>query len=214
MLCMDANADLLNPMLQKLLTDNDLFDLVGTKLGSDLPETYARGTKTIDHIFGTAILATAVKRVGYLAYNDRILSDHRGIFIDLCRKILFGEQQPIDKRVSRKLITSNKKGAQQYREHASKTIVSSNIYEIALEIYNFDEDAKAMLEQIDKELNDILLQAEEKIPIHSHIPWSPKLHNAYLIWKYWKIRLSFLLNNRTISPRVLEFMKNITDNHK
>eukprot|EP00978_Attheya_sp_CCMP212_P000032 scaffold97_cov54-Attheya_sp.AAC.2 len=62
MLCMDANADLLDPMLQKLLTDNDLVDLVGTKLGSDLPETYARGTKTIDHIFGTAILATAVKR--------------------------------------------------------------------------------------------------------------------------------------------------------
>eukprot|EP00978_Attheya_sp_CCMP212_P045775 scaffold360121_cov35-Attheya_sp.AAC.1 len=109
MLCMDANAYLLDPMLQKLLTDNDLVDLVGTKLGSDLPETYARGTKTIDHIFGMAILATAVKRVGYLAYNDGILSDHRGIFIDLCRKILFGEQQPIDERASRKLITSNKK---------------------------------------------------------------------------------------------------------
>eukprot|EP00978_Attheya_sp_CCMP212_P000031 scaffold97_cov54-Attheya_sp.AAC.1 len=81
-------------------------------------------------------------------------------------------------------------------------------------VTNFDEDAKAILEQIDKELNDILLQAEEKIPIHSHIPWSPKLHDAYLIWKYWKIRFSFLLNNRPISPRVLEFMKNITDNHK
>eukprot|EP00978_Attheya_sp_CCMP212_P020033 scaffold56873_cov59-Attheya_sp.AAC.1 len=51
MLCIDANADLLDPMLQKLLTDNNLVDLVGTKLGSDLPETYARGTKTIDHIF-------------------------------------------------------------------------------------------------------------------------------------------------------------------
>ena len=98
MLCMDANADLLDTMLQKLLTNNDLVDLVGTQLGTDLPETYARGTKTIDHIFGTELLATAVKRVGYLAYNDGILSDHRGIFINLCRKILFGEQQPIDER--------------------------------------------------------------------------------------------------------------------
>eukprot|EP00978_Attheya_sp_CCMP212_P015600 scaffold40191_cov60-Attheya_sp.AAC.7 len=81
-------------------------------------------------------------------------------------------------------------------------------------VTNFDEDAKAMLEQIDKEMNDILLQAEEKIPVHLHIPWSPKLHNADLIWKYWKIRLSFILNNRTVSPRVLAFMKNITNNHK
>eukprot|EP00978_Attheya_sp_CCMP212_P031831 scaffold121822_cov43-Attheya_sp.AAC.1 len=80
-------------------------------------------------------------------------------------------------------------------------------------VTTFDADAKATLEQIDKELNDILLQVEEKIPIHSHIPWSPKLHNAYLIWKYWKIRLSFLLNNRSISPRVITFMKSITDNH-
>ena len=219
MLCMDANADLLDTMLQKLLTNNDLVDLVGTQLGTDLPETYARGTKTIDHIFGTELLATAVKRVGYLAYNDGILSDHRGIFIDLCRKILFGEQQPIDERASRNLTTSNKKGARQYREHASKEIVSNKIYERALEIEamatnNFDENAKANLEQLDKELNDILLEAEGKIHIHSHIPWSPQLHDAYQIWKYWKIRLSFLLNNRTISSGVLAFMKHITDNHK
>eukprot|EP00978_Attheya_sp_CCMP212_P033265 scaffold133477_cov48-Attheya_sp.AAC.1 len=192
MLCMDANADLLDPMLQNYSQTTTWLILLVQNLDRTFQrETYARSTKTIDHIFGTAILATAVKRVGYLAYNDGILSDHRGIFIGLCRKILFGEQ-PIDKRASRKLITSNKKGARQYREHASKTIVSSNIYERALEIEamsvtNFDEDAKAMLEQIDKELNDILLQVEEKIPIHSHIPWSPKLHNAYLIWKYWKI---------------------------
>eukprot|EP00978_Attheya_sp_CCMP212_P000982 scaffold2053_cov67-Attheya_sp.AAC.1 len=67
MICMDANTDLLDPTLQKLLTDNDLVDLVGTRIGSDLPETYAHDTTTIDHIFGTAILATVVKQEGYLA---------------------------------------------------------------------------------------------------------------------------------------------------
>eukprot|EP00978_Attheya_sp_CCMP212_P004586 scaffold10016_cov54-Attheya_sp.AAC.8 len=104
--------------------------LVANRLGSDLPETYAQGRKIIDHVFGTATLLTLVKRAGYLAYyNDGILSDHHGIFLDLDRNICFGKQQePLEERVPIKLTTSNIQGARQYREHANKTIVSNHIF--------------------------------------------------------------------------------------
>eukprot|EP00978_Attheya_sp_CCMP212_P040409 scaffold220114_cov118-Attheya_sp.AAC.1 len=39
-LCMDANADLQEPHLRKILADTGMVDLVANKLGSELPETY------------------------------------------------------------------------------------------------------------------------------------------------------------------------------
>ncbi len=50
LLCMDANADLQEPHLRKILTDTGMVDLVANKLGSELPETYVNGKRTDDHL--------------------------------------------------------------------------------------------------------------------------------------------------------------------
>ena len=210
-LCMDANADLLEPALQKMLSTTGLIDLVAHQLGSCLPETYVRGKRTIDHIFGTPHIATAVRGAGFLAYNDGIVSDHRGIFLDLCRKTLFGARQNIEEREARRLTTSNKRGAAQYRQSASNSIIMNNLLKRAQDIetaakIEFTEEVEEALESLDQELHQILLDAEDNIDQNSQIPWSPQLHKAYQIWKYWKIRLSYHKTNRNPGSRVIAFM--------
>eukprot|EP00978_Attheya_sp_CCMP212_P042668 scaffold263990_cov30-Attheya_sp.AAC.1 len=140
LLCMDANADVMDKDFQKLLTDTGLVDLMANKLGNQLPETYNRGSTTLDHCFGSPRLAKAVKKAGYLAYNDGIPTDHRGMFLDFNRKLLYGAQQHIVKRPARTLSTKNKIGAKQYRQQASTNISSNNILKRALAI---EEDAKS-----------------------------------------------------------------------
>eukprot|EP00978_Attheya_sp_CCMP212_P030208 scaffold110306_cov31-Attheya_sp.AAC.1 len=67
---------------------------MATHLGAELPETYVRGKKTIDYIFGSARLENAIECAGYFAFkNDGIMSDHRGLCIDFNRAILFGKDQ-------------------------------------------------------------------------------------------------------------------------
>eukprot|EP00978_Attheya_sp_CCMP212_P024289 scaffold76097_cov33-Attheya_sp.AAC.1 len=108
-LCLDANADLLDTEFQDLIRKTELIDLMATRLGADLPETYVRGKKMIDHIFGSPRLEDAIECVGYLAFNDGILSDHRGLFIDFNLSILFGKDQVMAERPQRMLSTKNKR---------------------------------------------------------------------------------------------------------
>eukprot|EP00978_Attheya_sp_CCMP212_P047186 scaffold421252_cov49-Attheya_sp.AAC.2 len=128
-LCLDANAYLLDIEFQDLIIirKTELIDLMATRIGAELPETYVRGKKTIDHIFGSARLENAIECAGYFAFNDGIMSDHRGLFIDFNRAILFGKDQVAAERPQRMLSTKNKKGAAQYRTTASQSILSNNI---------------------------------------------------------------------------------------
>jgi hypothetical protein len=211
-LCLDANADLLDKEFQDLIRKTELIDLMATRLGADLPETYVRGKKTIDHIFGSPRVEGAIECAGYFAFNDGIMSDHRGIFIDFNRAILFGKDQVTAERPQRMLSTKNKKGAAQYRTTASQSILSNNILKRAQDIeaqakIGFTTKVQEDLEVLDTELHNLLLKAEQQIDVHSHLPWSPTLHKAYQVWKYWKVRLSYLKTKRIPGERVNKFLK-------
>jgi hypothetical protein len=219
LLCMDANADVMDKDFQKLLADTGLVDLMAHQLGNQLPETYNRGSTTLDHCFGSPRIAKSVERAGYLAYNDGIQTDHRGMFLDFNRKTLFGAQQSIVEKPARTLSTKNKIGAKQYRQHASIKILSNNILKRALAIEEeaktgFTNELQTELEKVDADLNNILLEAEGQIGTHSYIPWSPELHQAYEIWKYWCIRLSNLKTNRIPGKRAQQLLDRISNKHE
>eukprot|EP00978_Attheya_sp_CCMP212_P007209 scaffold16728_cov60-Attheya_sp.AAC.2 len=191
---MDANADVMDKDFQKLLADTGLIDLMANQLGNQLPETYNRGSTTLDHCFGSPRLAKAVERAGYLAYNDGIPTDHRGMVLDFNR-------------------------AKQYRQQASTNIISNNILKRALAIEEdaksgFTTELKTELEKVDADLNKILLDAEGQIATHSYIPWSPELHKAYEVWKYWRIRLSNLKTKRIPGKRAKQLLERLSNQHE
>jgi hypothetical protein len=219
LLCTDANADILDPDFQTMILTTGLVDLMAQRLGPDLPETYIRGQKTVDHAYGSKRLAKTVEGAGYLAYNDGILADHRGFFLDLNRQKLLGQDQNVVTREERALTTNNKQGAAQYQLIASKGIISKNIpqrlKDVEQQSFNgFSPEVIQVLEEIDQELHQILLDAKTKIASYSHVPWSPQLHYAYQVWKYWKIILSYFKTKRIPGNRVKRLLQQWEHDYK
>jgi hypothetical protein len=127
--------------------------------------------------------------------------------LDFNRNALFGPDQTLDTREGRLLTTNNKRGAAQYRTAASRAIISNQILHRSHKIEksaneNFTPQVIADFEAVDTELHTILLAAKKTIATHSHLPWSPDLHKAYQIWKYWKVRLSYFKIKRIPGTRV------------
>jgi exonuclease III len=81
------------------------------------PVTYARGVKCLDYALGTPQVAEAVVAVGYEAFNERFISDHRGYFLDFKTNILFGSPtQDLAAHTRRTLCSSNPKQNTAYIE--------------------------------------------------------------------------------------------------
>jgi hypothetical protein len=80
--------------LSKLIHDcglYDLMELLGADTSAQLTDTFRCGTnRRIDYILGTERPLQSVRHCGVLAFNDGIVSDHRGLFIDFDPTILFG----------------------------------------------------------------------------------------------------------------------------
>jgi exonuclease III len=69
----------------------NLLDIPGTGPEGQLQDTYRQGTSPrIDFMLGTARVHSSIRRSGALEYNDGIVSDHRGLYVDLDPMLLFG----------------------------------------------------------------------------------------------------------------------------
>ena len=67
----------------------DLRSLTKDTDGKKSPNTYIRGTQTIDYIFGTINVHESLQNDGMLPFNLGIISDHRSLWIDLHIPTLF-----------------------------------------------------------------------------------------------------------------------------
>jgi hypothetical protein len=80
--------------IAKILQECDMVDLLDKpdlKHKHQLKDTYRRGSnRCIDFMLGTPQIQTSVHQSGALEYNDGILLDHRGLYVDLDPVILFG----------------------------------------------------------------------------------------------------------------------------
>jgi endonuclease/exonuclease/phosphatase family metal-dependent hydrolase len=78
--------------ITKVVTDCNLVDVYAEKHG-EVP-AYSRGTKRLDYILMTPIVASHVARCGADPFNHRFFSDHRGIYVDLELEGLFNQNLP------------------------------------------------------------------------------------------------------------------------
>ena len=82
-LMIDVNSTILDYKIQKIIRSGQLYDLLASKNGVHTPNTYIRGTQTIDYIFGTANVHESLQNSGMLPFNHGIISDHQALWIDL-----------------------------------------------------------------------------------------------------------------------------------
>ena len=175
----DANTNLLDARLQRILTDGGLHDLIGSKHGINSPPTYQRGSQTIDFMFGTHRLKESLTKCGHLAFNQGIISDHRALWIDFDITLLFRQQfHDIYKRPPM-MTAKNRKWAARARQITTKLINKYNICTDLETLWTQVQDATqraqsiTTLENIDASLHEAMISGAKAYKAHHNTWWSP-----------------------------------------
>ena len=83
---MDANEDWEKEPsgeLAEFLLETQLEDVHQARQQTTPNTTYSRGTRRLDYIFTSHHLLMAIRKSGYLAIHDGIISDHRMCYMDV-----------------------------------------------------------------------------------------------------------------------------------
>ena len=167
-------------------SDPDGMSLIASSLGlinimskqhPDLtaPVSYARGVKCLDYALGTPRVAAAVTAAGYDAFNARFISDHRGYFLDMDTKILFGSPtQDLVTNARRRLRSSNLKQNTAYIERLYELLDAHKVMERADRL-TFAGNHHALAESLDRDVTAACLAAEAHLPLFGEAAWSPDL---------------------------------------
>ena len=107
--------------IQRIVHKCGLYDMLaipGGDTDAQLRDTFMRGKQErIDHVLGSQWFVDARWRFGALEFNNGIVSDHRGLFIDFELKILFAGQMKGNFNVTTRGLTSkNDKKVQKYMD--------------------------------------------------------------------------------------------------
>ena len=87
----DFNESILSPEnMNEKFSNIGLYNLMSHKLGStNLPRTFIRGRDAIDHVWMTRYLVDNTTFAGYAPFDVNYISDHRGLYFDIPRNVLF-----------------------------------------------------------------------------------------------------------------------------
>ena len=199
-LMIDANASINDNNLQRIMNSADLYDLMCAKHGLTSPNTFVRGTKTIDFILGTKGVLDAIEYCGIRQFNADIISDHRALWIDLnITKLLHKKLSPLYTRQPQ-MTSKNKRWSQYARKHTSAILrnlhVQSNIRSLYEKLATNAPRTEliAMLEQIDTDIQSAMLKGVSPTKQHSAW-WSPQLHHAFLMKQYWLLKRKERITN-------------------
>ena len=167
-----------------------LINLFQEKLGDDLPKTFKRGQKAIDHVFMTPNVYPFVIRAGMAPFDFCLHSDHRALLFDININEFLDPDinivTPFNRRRLKATVPSRMK---KYLQHLGKKWKEHKIEERIQRIENVLLKT-APKDQLTKELNDVdelitglMRHAEKKCAKtgqHHTLPWSPDLHYSIL----------------------------------
>jgi len=200
LICIDANE---NPQNQgntgigRIFYETDLIDLHSARHpGQNRPPTYNRGSKPIDVCAGSPEFAEALQTAWYLPFGEPLglHGDHRTLGLDFNIEKLF-------RQMSTKVMPSPKRGVNSNNTKVVNTFCQAvlteckkgGLYERIHSLTNqtqLTSEQHALLDAIDKDLTDIFINADQQCTKPGHHPWSPDLHEAYLVHHYWTLKWS------------------------
>jgi hypothetical protein len=184
----------------------DLHDIPEMEPEQQLQDTYRQGDKRwIDFMLGTPWIQTCVQRQGALEYNDGIVSDHCGMYVNLDAVSLFGGATDDQVAASSRGFTSkNEKKTKKYLDELDKYFLD---HKIDSQIDLLMEDApcitrnqlKCQYEGINIDISHGMLASERKVRPYQTFKyeWSPELDKARYCLRYWRVRYSDVKNNST-----------------
>ena len=185
----DFNAEY--DLLEEWMLDLGLVDLIKKKHGCKGPRTCTKSKDSpIDAIFGSPIFDTLA--CGFLSFG-RLLSDHRGLWMDIPKVLLYGYNPPaIVNPLARRLKLDDPRVVEKYLTYLHCSMKEHNLFERmdllhSQTVYPLPQHLIDEYEAIDVLVNRLMEEAEQncrKIRA-GNIPWSPALQKARRTVEYW-----------------------------
>jgi len=200
LICIDAND---NPQhttttgVTRLFSETDLIDLHTAKHpNQNRPPTYNRGSTPIDLCAGSPEFAEALVAAWYLPFGlpTGLKGDHQTLGLDFNSDRLFHQQiTTIYKTPLRGVYSNNTTLVEKFCAKVIKASQEDGIYERIHSLasqQSLTTDDHKELDNIDRDLTRLLVKADQTCVKAGSAPWSPQLHEAYLIHHYWTLKLS------------------------
>ena len=172
------------------LLDAGLINLFQERLGDDLPRTYKRGKKAIDHIYMTPNVYPYILKAGMAPFDFCLKSDHRALLFDLNLNAFLDPDinvvTPYNRRRLKATVPARMekylaKLSQKWEEHKIEERIQ-RIEEVLIHTATKDQVEKA-LNDVDELITGLMRYAEKQCAKtgKSHtLPWSPDLHYSIL----------------------------------
>ena len=223
LICLDANENVINPNLTqgigRILTETDLFDLHYHRHPQHpRPATYNRGNTTIDVCMGSPEFVASMTAAAILPFGIpiQLTGDHRALILDFDSRVLFGHKPPPSRYIYNRGVNSN--AAPTVTRFSKIVGTQCDIYDICSRIAAIEDldhltsADKVALNAIDRDLTNILTQADRKCQRVQDYPWSLTLHQAYLEHRYWTFQLSEFKTERSFAAsyeRIRPLLKDV-----
>jgi len=201
LLCMDVNEPVTTTNrksgIGRLITEMDLVDLQQSRILYDTrPPTYNRGPSTIDIILGNPELLPHITAMVLMPFGipENLSGDHRTVIIDFDSRSLLGNCQQLPPFTQYRGVNSHAQPTvHKFCRLVTKAYDNNPIFADIRTLENkdkFTSEDHTLMDEIDRALTYILVKADKKCRKLNQYPWSPALHKAYLIHRYWKLKQS------------------------
>ena len=186
--------------MMNVLNAGQLVDVIAHKHGNEtFFSTYDRGSKQLDYILVSHCLLPHVVNCGAEPFDQTILSDHRGLFLDLSKTGLFDNQlHPLALRGRRVMKHDSPKHHKIYVDEVVKQMNAHNIADRAAQPdVTWDE-----CEQLDAEMTEAMLLAEKKVAKSVGQPMNKALSRQLTIRNIYNLALKQKKLNLDMSTQI------------
>ena len=187
-----------------------LVDIFNIRLGtSDSPPTYQRGKRRLDYILMSPSLISAVRAAGYDPFGYRIVSDHRGYYVDLDVNILCGitptKLAPVDHRDFQ---STNPHQLRTYLKIKHQYLRNHQWYERLQHLMEKQAPDDEIAEALDRDLQRSSRCAANACKFSYRSPWSPTFAQAWATINFYKLAKSQITNAQDYTAAIHRLQKN------
>jgi hypothetical protein len=204
LLMIDANEDIGNKPggMGQVIHKAGLLDLISCKHDAEkMPNTYARGSKRLDYLFGTEKVLEHCSTCGILPFGFGYPSDHRAVFARInLSKILQSKMSPAESNAQRLLISATPNERKMFLNELHTHYESQNLYTRLQSLWqtsktDWTSDHQLEYDRCDDQHIKGMLAAEKRTCKNKLYDWSPAFSKAVELKAFWKIALSLRKNH-------------------
>ena len=160
--------------------------------------TYDKGSKVIDYVLVSEEVLDCVVEAGYLPFQFRMESDHRGIFVDVDTAMLFGSLiANLSPLLARDISSKKPHQIAQYFQLLDKYLEDQNFWN---NLKRLDTDpCEQLAERLDRVLTAGCLYAAKRVKRYPSVPYSPEIVQLRAKFEIYKMYLLEMTNHTRYS---------------